>query len=697
MTADNSAAYAGIARNLMRLCIGFDPTQDQAGHAPASAASLETIITHGTRAYLGAHEREWLFMRPIALELLGQLSGGAIMLHGERGTGKSSLLRSIDQLREPTLFDGHIVVIDLNQIEARVNTTPLAMREPYIRRHIFSQLRTQILDRAYDPTTEAILHWTLVGEHPAFERFLAFLELRGQRPGFTSPAELASLLRLDSQVRTVFDECRKRYFDDTSVWDRDMDRLQAFARTAAASSTILAFDNVDRLDPVSQVDVASIARSISTATKYQLPIILSCRSENMAQLHELIDTIKVFPIPCSPSPTKFEGGVIGWDVREIFQLRLDLLTSPGLWEYLRDIVSSVEVNAVKEQVDILQRRVQEALDLIWVEKMFTPSDSDESLIELVTTLTEWHNGSIRTIAFSLFNLIWNMTADPLYMRVESGVAERRLRNLIYRHVLFYPGTPPDWEYHTRDRAGVTLPPSVEMFGATPENVPGNHLPFFFTKYRMLRFLLHKRTRQPLRAVYATFKKYGVDEESVEAALGDLSGDTGGYPLVRIERLRSIHSSGRDRHVEALPAGSLLAKTLCFTCEYMYWSAITNRSMDGAIQRAIPDFERVRSRPPTEPIKVHVAAIFLLEYLMPRLRQEHPYLKRKPTPSDHVRLRNFRQDFGFDRERWFIDRAVESIRGYAHRAEVKLPPPIEDQLSAVVAEASRLTRMLDVRP
>lgn len=64
---------------------------------------------------------------------------------------------------------------------------------------------------------------------------------------------------------------------------------------------------------------------------------------------------------------------------------------------------------------------------------------------------------------------------------------------------------------------------------------------------------------------------------------------------------------------------------------------------------IQNYQSRRRRMPSDKMKIDTAALYFLEFLMPRFKQEHPYMVNAWVPKDAERLANFKRDFGLYRD------------------------------------------------
>jgi len=678
---------ADFADLLVRACLTFDPSQDRTADEELLEKATSASVVTALRTHMTDTECEWLYRRRTTALILEGIHTSSVVLYGEAGTGKTSLLREM-QCAAVTNPTGAVplIVLDLHRVEGQVRASQRRQQKRKIlTEFVVSRLTQQLANEIGSEEVELTLFHRLMSGNEYFDPLRTSAKRGRQFALFQTQEGVTEYLKSDINRRR-FEKCLDEYYSKESQLERQIHELVALAETPGRRPVVVAFDNVDRLDDMAQIETAEIARSISAGVDTLLPVILTCRNSNLPKLREIIDTLQAIPLAARPSPqtaTADDGrAATTWAVASIFRRRLAVLGDDLLWERL--LRATPRSGELRDEVAVAVRRVTQILDVMWpISGSVEPS---EHFVELGHVLTKWHRGNVREISVSLYSLLKQMPVDPDLS--PGGVAGRRVRNLLYRDLLGHGVRMGDGSN------SATIDSVVQLFEAHPEPTTQPY-PFYFLKFRVLRYLSTVGSGgTTLGTLKRAFRRYGVDDSSIERVVNVLANGSPASPsMIHLARGRS------STRVELLENGAYLSTHLVSKCEYLYASAVSIPSVfdDLSSNPLLPRFRRSVKLPPSDHTKVLVSSLLLVDYLMPRFEEEHPYLTRDHFNSlERARVDRFRQDFGFHSQNWFIKQVVGSIRGHANENGVVIPPVVEDRLDTVLISAERLSKMIDVR-
>lgn len=683
----NSSELADV---LVRAVLTFDPSQHQTRDEELLETRTSADVVRALRAHLSENECAWLYRRRTGTQIRQTLTTSSVILYGEAGTGKTSVLREMQcaAVTNPATAVP-LLIIDLHQVEGQVQAATRRERKRRILTEFtISKLSQALANDLAEDDVQSTLFYRLASGNEFFKPFRTHLK-RSRKSGLLASRESFSGC-LDAEITSaLFEKCYSQYLESEDELSQHIRELSALAETPGRRAIVIAFDNVDRLDTRAQDECASIARSMSATTDTLLPVILTCRTKNMRKLKDIVDTLAAEPFAARPLPDirdRHRGNPQKWAVAGIFRRRLDVLKDDLFWDGIESH-NSVPRD-LRANVNLVLRRVDQVLEALW------PTNLNERVpdhsVELGMALTKWHRGNVRDISISLYSIIRSINVDPALMPSGAGdVAGKRIRNLLYRDILGQVSRFGDLDGgHPGD-----IDDYIQLFQAHPEPSSGGMLPFYFLKFRILRYLAARQEGlQVTRTELARrFSFYGVDPSSVETVVTELVAGSAATPALLLE----VHGRSASR-VEILDNGRYLVNNLVTKCEYLYASAISIPTVFEALASnpLFPRFKRMVGLPPRDETKVLVSALFLLDYLMPRFHDEHPYLLRNDFDGrERARIERFRADFGFDSSNWLINQLVHSIRSHARESGATIPREIDLRLTNVLLEGGRLDRML----
>ncbi len=384
-----------------------------------------------------------------------------------------------------------------------------------------------------------------------------------------------------------------------------------------------------------------------------------------------------------------------WDLEKILSSRLALLSETALFDTLSEYYPNESARQrFKDELETSGAQVLNTLTQLW--SVDEPRRSPDPM-ELARSLVVWHNGNIRDASQSIVALSDSPSDPRLLEEGNPRTLRRRARNVFYRHLVV--------DHTARADAPHSLSDSVRIFTAERENTGEGNLPFYFLRYRMLAHLVFKRRTRSVKSLILAFLKYGIAPERTVEVLNDLTRreyfDSG---YVRVEgphgQIDEPTLDDPNVMVRLLPAGKYLATELVLKCEFLYWNALDNpEALDHFIEVKGLRKEEVAASIPNEEETALGAIVFVNSYLLPRFREEHPYMVPGATwtPADARRLTDFRTDFGYDKNNWFILRLRKSIRAYANEAGARFPDEINRSFTYLDECAAQLDRVIKDEP
>jgi len=626
-----------------------------------------------------------------------------VLFEGERGTGKSTILRKFkrDLASDPAnqyWYDGTtasrcVVIVDGNAISADLAVRP---ELEAVAKSAYQQLRSHfseadIIASAVEPQFDAFIAEKGYGvDH--FQRWA-----RRQNPRTSD-----DWLRLVTTDGAELWTDAARGFDELSYAER-LNAITEWMAKRCQHEVIMCVDNIDHLDGPVQERVGEAVTHLLNAMRVSVASIVALRPENSARVRRALDTghWEVVRLVTETRGRTHHVDPISEShfavVLSFLHARLAVARRPEVIEAIRISVEDAEVERLVSELradtedaelavapvttsDITDylNAVEAMIDQL-VSTVFKPDTRDPDLAadnrRFARYLTRWHNGSLREIGYSVYLLVDEILRDKNIMmpikhmlitaaerpdlelsRDRHLFNRRLLRTVMFRHLMFYGSD------------GFVPRTNVLVLKAEREACPPPLPPLNFLRLRILQYLnLRRRDAVHLGELYDAFDELGVSARRVVEVVSDLalprrSDDTG---LLRVE-CEEIRIETRDARIEVMNAGSFLVEELCFRCEFLFWSAFTT---DGALK----EMDLGRDSPTVGPqhlrddnYRALVAARFVERYLMPRLREEHPFLTElgQSTPAAanaaRQRLALYSQLFGFARGQWFLDRCVESI-------------------------------------
>lgn len=649
------------ARTVTASLICFDPTQDQ----PATSGDIASIVYK----HMLNSQRHWIFPRKLGHVVYNYLSRGTrTLLHGEKGTGKTTLLHGlgetiksanwINETQGPSirkLFS----LVDLNYATAtHLGATPNES-EHAIAEIVLATIERDLRQSPVDQLVaqEKDLHVVRTSTHFA-----------GLRADFSrSQVSVDSLtyeeldsFRSDKQYKQTLQRCEREYQRKAKDLIKTLDFLHG--AVAAGIELVVALDNIDPLPPHAKRAVARVAQAISSFTPMKVGLVVACRTEHVSFIRRTLDPGKTWEAPAMPIPDETDTS---WDIEKIIQRRVELSKHYSLRSELLLHFNKQEGPVFLEELDRSVAQVSTTIKELWSVAEPDHQKADDR-VELARSLVLWHNGNIRDTSQSIVDLS-EIRQDPRHLeRVAYPTLARRTRNSLYKHLIINKQTGKLYE-------------SVRLFSAERE-FTGEKLPFFFLKYRLLAHLIYKGSRK-IKAIVKTFEKYGIEQDRMLEIINQLAQreyfDAG---FLRIEDnngpLDTVSEADINATVHMLPAGTYLADELVLRCEYLFWNAMDVPECvehTALLTRQTP--ERLISAP-TEAEKVIASTIFISDYLVKRFKEEHPYLEPGNgwDDSNVQRIQDFRSDFGYDRDNWFLLRLRRSVSAYAayYGPELELP-------------------------
>lgn len=296
----------------------------------------------------------------------------------------------------------------------------------------------------------------------------------------------------------------------------------------------------------------------------------------------------------------------------------------------------------------------------------------------IAACLRWHNGSLRTSASHVFNLInkFVMNSDPFFSFAEilsrrSGDSTRRpnarqLRSLTYRHFLFSGARP------TETKSFV-----CNVF-ASRESCSGTRA-LYFLPLKILEFL---SARAQVRCTWGLmarkFASFGVDKEVLFSGLDALAGVRGSVPdglvYVDVDPAKRALEMDENVAVELVPAGEFFLDTLSCSCEFLFWAAL-HTDTDVHLLDDLVEVER-GARPRfcardvrSDLFRAEVALRFLAEHILPLWLNEHAY-EREPDGQAERKFYEYWKCFGRGGRGLYPDRAAGGLQGFISRATIK---------------------------
>ena len=658
----------------VRTALEFDFFANR-GASPDSVAGL--VNEHITSIF----EDRLLVERRVTTDLVQNLIvGETCVLVGEAGAGKTAIVhdlrRRLEKIssQEDSISSYHLIILNCN----RYTATLIRNAESGVD-HILLKLAEELesVADAIDQSDESFdWRFELMLASPNFEDFRLFHPV-------TSASRLHDLLKTDSKAQANW----SRSFDRHLVADpRTKVALVLEVLLALNRRIVIALDNVDQLDPGLVREAADAAHAISQTTESPIGVLLAIRPGTMGLVRDRLSFAPSqfylnldFGLDRNGSPTESERLTHDLQqIREMIERRIGIFENDELLlnklrfyvenRYGATVSSRDLARVLRPSVGKLRRLMMTTID-----DYFAPTTRPDRT-DLTTFFVGWHNNSIREMSGSLYAYARSFM-EPAWLGSTEGAVRisepptrmRDARTALIRHILFH-------NTNTEIRNGYpSLHPAFDIFRVQDDGPAGQS--FVFLRMRLLQYLVNRsQATTRVGKVRRDFRVFGVNGERIGEELRALAHREGYVSgLVRLDGVADGDGEfSDDLEVELLPAGHLLVSRLAKTVEFLFWHAVTDERARADISQKLDLRPRRLVEEETfnsEVMRVRVALAFVNDVLIPRFRNDHPYLATTAPvqKKDAQRLKDFAQLFGFSVDRWFITQASQDINNFVRLA------------------------------
>lgn len=678
--------------------LGIDPS-DQ----PSTDVFKEVTRELKRSFFVGTPDRPPVLVPRNEIGMLTSLikSGRGTLLVGERGTGKSTIiyaaLESMGALGRTFLRETELRESDLSKpvddsylhIHFNANLETSGFRDAAHPGNVFLVFLYRVLSAQVQDVVSARLwdRWR-VGDpdlnSPGSDAFVDFrTELTANEIDMKTWAGSEALT---PALQSRWHACDAKW-RDAPIRGRALE-LIGFLISALKRTPIICVDNVDHLPTQTQVALVRELMELRRSTRVPFACVVAARPE----------TLESISVPMSGdaqfSALKAEKTLLG---ESDFRLISDVIS-----RRLSRVVSGLQLamkaeGAPNTAVDLSVKKAELELVLESTTAMiarYLVVDSDNEDVNyqnqrFIDYFVEWYNGSIRAVASSFTDFISDLLQDqnPLFefrkwaKRTARYLEENgrkkpneRLYELV-RTAIFYHLLDESVSVWAEKRHSAKSNVLVLLPGL---NSASQKLPFHFLELRVLQ-LLKTKGRLTVREVSELFvTHFQVNPASVHRAICTLavprfSDDMG---LVRLDQLanQDLGAYSLDElcglvspetRVEIMPAGSMLAGTFIYTCEFLFGTLI-HGDHGGLI-----GFHRFQTASKRDFRNSHLRALgasrYLEKVLLPVFKKEHPYVRNPEfvvlESERQGRLTSYHQLFGFGPNRWMIQRALDGVRSH----------------------------------
>lgn len=670
--------------NALHAALGYSPHIK----APPEHPDLHAYVTRRVQGRFWDHV---FVLRPEVRDIILKLhTGQVVLVSGEMGTGKSTAIQAAMRELEGKTVGGRrapvpaqaerlaVVLFDANKLSGDMHTPDQAAS--MVHKYVFRTLKSHAVRDA--------------GAWAAFlyEHDDAYDALRDtfKQDGFdkpTSPREWRELCEMDEYSR-IRETCNQLFAEASDA--TRLRALLAFIGERTPYEPLIVLDDIDQLLDEVQVRCAEVLFEIIASSDHRVRGMIAVRPESRDAIQASLDTATRPPdvamVANRLMHEVFERPSIGLTM-EFVSKRIEIVQEPETTQAIRDaldpralgrlaaILRGDGAGADEHDVEDFFEALMEMLRTMVYEVFRVGADEeiDPESWGFALAVHSWHNGSLRDCGMSITAFVSDILQDRTHMyelrtllhtviasRREMPVARwRRLRritrSLLYRHLLFWGAQSP-------------RPPKCVMVfdGVEKDTDP----PLHFLRLRVLQHLAHRRRGSAtVKSLRWELSKLGVTAAQLDEALLELSTsriheDAG---LVRVDRPRHRAEEAElegDTKVQLLPAGEFLVDKLCVSTEYLFWSALSSPAAVAAVGVRGPiTSEDMQS----DAYRATIAARFVKDYLVDKLRDEHPYLDGVtpswPREAVRARLLLYQNLFGFSSGRWLLTKCCSSMMGF----------------------------------
>lgn len=321
---------------------------------------------------------------------------------------------------------------------------------------------------------------------------------------------------------------------------------------------------------------------------------------------------------------------------------------------------------------------------------------------VLKALIRCHNGSLRHVGMTLINLVNTIVLDrdPLFrygdnirrsLKARDMVAagaqlaqnDRVVRTFLYRYMIFFGRRPP--------REMVT----TDLF---KDKFPRGSQSISFVDMRLLQYLALRSGRERATAgesetvewgtIVADLGTVGIDESDLLGAIRRLTNPRQGENTglvradIRLEKLNR-EAPGRTTRIDILPSGNMVLDTLSLTCEYIFWSAMSDPDGSSYLPPSLATRDEILPVDiQSEAVRAETAINYLVDVI----------LKAHITELEDMRGGSARQRWDRYKELFVGERTQDA---YPARAAGALKHFVTDRASTIEPNVQeRLTKNID---
>ena len=613
-------------------------------------------------------------------------AGRVLALSGERGCGKTTLLRRISYrpelvenagLIEPTQrdIDGidaaaptkQFLYIDLvsEGTELRFESTSTDEVEFAVLRFLLEEMIDRTISRSTSPTHAVNWASYQAQNSQSFRRFRRSARRIRRFDGKNWDKELQ-----DPTIALLFDQAEEQFLADENL-ERSIGEFLEFLAKHYKHSVAIALDSLDHYPPDVQVAVGVSLTKLVRSSNSGSSAVFAVREDSFDRINALLEPM---------------GGLTGIDVvpHEILPASTSLISQflRTRLELVRDTQEAFAIELSEDAAQDLRIMLERNLDLL--ELIIKGAFVEGQGSRVLGFLKHWHNGSIRHIGRSVQRMLTDAVTDgnevtPIE-EIDAAIAaassadeptsdeQHRLlqlnRTLIRSHLFrkfFFSGP----------KTGSRVPEAFPLQLLSPPNAQGLRLTM--PKLHVLDALIQAdESEMSFASLVAIYERFNVGRDATRAAVQSLSkprevGDTGLIRLSPDIGKRKLGADDEDSVVIRLqPAGRYFREEFGRSSDFLFWSAAHNgnaRRIFDDVALEVYGMDIAEHEIPSElyidyGFRCAIAASYLSEFVFPRFVEEAPGFNNDETTAWTM---DYADQFG---DSFYVLNAADQVQGFS---------------------------------
>lgn len=585
------------------------------------------------------------------------------VLSGPTGCGKTTLIQKICMDLENDNMNNFLIYVDAKKLFSPSNNVPICyLLEDYIYNILFPETHSNVFQKSKRNPNITIEDYEVyeLRNNPHYFALRNIIH-KSEKP--QSDNEWKKILR-KKYYRTKKNELDLSLPKDEDTSTVKLEILCKYLKLHY-DHVLIFLDNIDRFNLDNQRKIFSKAIDLCSLTR-STPV-LSLRTQNFRRLiSESSDADLIF----------FET-LEGIDKEE---RHIQIMKSvETIRSFLRKRINVIEnlPSSYQTSRTFYTKHLESKFELSYDEfnkyfwHFFEEIVSNEKSIII---LNKWCNGSIRSLAVLIFNIVVNIITnkDPMISLESMLLKNKKIKVRRYRSYLYkYFMCGEELLYMDSNKL-------LNNF-FEPDTSRSQFGKLYYLDIKLLTFL-HNYPQDYITYgdLCRFFKEYGVKKEDVFSTIDQnrISKNSETFGFVYVDRIESKINIDMDddTKLSLLPAGKFMIEKLISSCEYIFWCALDTKTEFQLFKGRI-EYEQTHE----DKFKLEVCTTYLRYVLLPQYRSEMKSLiigrkKRIHERSYQKYINNFCLD-----KKTYLERACNSLREFIKDSKLKA-----DQLTVVTS-------------